>query len=208
MRAHKLVLKRFALGQTQANGPFLDLQGRAPGGVSFLMNVLGVDPTLSMRCFHDRIEIIEASLAGQETIVIPMSCVSSIQGGHTRSLRALAAVGVFAMLGVLGAFAGLVASESGPALAGAVFWFFLAAMALVSFYLSRSMVLSVQNGGDKAYGLRFGQGVVEGVDVNPARVQEAVALLNRATMQATQAAVPAPSAPGFAPVSATYAAAQ
>jgi hypothetical protein len=193
MRANRLVLKRFTLGQTQPGGPFIDLEGRAPGVVSFVLSLVGVDPTLSLRCFADRVEIVEAGLGGRETVVVPIGKVSSIIGGHSRSLASLVAAGVCGLFGMLAMFASMVGSgEMGGAVVGAVFWFLLAAIALVRFFLSRSMVLAVQNGGDKSFGLRFGQGVIEGVDVNPARVQQAVDLLNRATMEAN--ALPAAAA--------------
>jgi hypothetical protein len=150
-----------------------------------VLSVLRIDPTLSLRCFADRVEVVEAGLGGRETVVIPLQKVSSIIGGHSRSLASLVAAGVFGFFGVLAMFASLIGSgEMGGAVAGAVFWFFLAAIAVARFFLSRSMVLAVQNGGDKSFGLRFGQGMIEGVDVNPLRVQQAVDLLNRATMDA------------------------
>jgi hypothetical protein len=202
MRANRLVLKRFVMGQTQAGGPFLDLEGRAPGMLSFVLSVLGIDPTLSLRCFSDRVEVVEAGLQGRETVVIPLQKVSSIIGGHSRSLGSLVAAGVFGLLGVLAMFASVVGSgEMGGAVIGGVFWFVLAAIALVRFFLSRSMVLAVQNGGDKSFGLRFGQGVIEGVDVNPARVQQAVEMLNRATMDASHP----PAASAVMPTSGSHA---
>jgi hypothetical protein len=183
MRAKKLVLKRFVLGQTQAGGPFIDLEGRAPGLVSFVLSVMKVDPTLSLRCFADRVEVVEAGVAGRESVVIPLTKVSAIIGGHSRSIAPLVAGGVFAFFAMVTVIGAAVSGEGG-AVAAAVFWTFLAVVALVRFFLSRTMVLAVQNGGDKSFGLRFGQGMIEGVDVNPTRVQQAVEMLNRATMDA------------------------
>jgi hypothetical protein len=183
MRANKLVLKRFVIGQTQPDGPFLDLEGRAPGLLSFVLNLMGVDPTLSLRCFADRVEVVEAGLGGREMVVIPLGKVTSIVGGHSRSVRRLVAAGLFSFFGFSSLVAAAIAGEgSTGAVIAAVFGLVVAAITLMTFFLSRSMVLAVQNGGDKSFGLRFGQGVIAGVDVNPARVQQAVEMLNRATM--------------------------
>jgi hypothetical protein len=55
----------------------------------------------------------------------------------------------------------------------------------VVYALRKQMALHVQNGGDKLYGLAFNQSVFEGVDVDIARVEDTIRIINWLVLRAT-----------------------
>ena len=187
MKATVLVLKRFTLGQSQPGGPLLDAQGRAPGLLAFVLTAMGLDPTTTFLCYPDRIEIVEAGMSGRQSLVLPLNKVTGIVGGHSMPLAPLALAGFGFLLAVPSVLA-LVLSlgDAATAIVAAIMGVFFVVVGLLAYFLGRSMTLAVQNGGDSLHGIRFGQGIIEGVAVNPQRVQQAVEMLNRAVAAAAR----------------------
>jgi hypothetical protein len=180
----KLVLKRFTLGQTTPEGAFLAFQGRAPGLISFLLNLAGLDPTTTMLCFLDRLELSQSGLFGRTSVVIPLKKVTAVQGGYSKPLYALVAALFAGLYGLSMMMVAVVSGGDTPPLVFGMLAFLVAAIFLAVYVLSRKMTLHVQNGGDRTYGVTFGQGVIEGVAVDAARVQQAVEMLQRAVLAA------------------------
>jgi hypothetical protein len=55
----------------------------------------------------------------------------------------------------------------------------------VVYALRKQVGLHVQNGGDKLYGLAFTESVIEGVDVDIARVEDTIRIINWLVVRAT-----------------------
>lgn len=178
----KLVLKRFEFSQAGGgeNLPLLLVEGRAAGLIAFLLNLMKLDPTTTLTCYSNRVEIATSSLSGRQVITIPNSKITGIQGGHRKSLGLLVTALIFSFQGMLSLLASIGEGSSGDQLM-VMGWsgLFFGLLFLFGYLLSRKMNLFVMNGGDTAYGLNFGQGVLEGVLVDANRVEQAVALLTR-----------------------------
>jgi hypothetical protein len=175
--ASALVLKRFHLDPSAANGEFIEIHGRKPGLVAFLLAMIGIDPTTVFKCSAERIEVKQASVFGAQAMTIPLAAVTGIVGGHTKPVQYLAIAGVFFLMAL-----GALTQKSFVA------FIVLAVLGLlcgVAYMIKKQMGLHVQNGGDRLYGLEFNRSMIEGVDVDIARVNETIRLINGLVLQAT-----------------------
>ena len=174
-----LVLKKFNVNPDAKEEPLVEIAGRVSGAISFLLTMIGVDPTTHLKCFHDRIEFREASLFGEQNMTIPLPATSGITGGYTKPFKLLAISGVvFVGSFVLAASAGTVAFLTGMAISAGF---------LVTYVLKKEMGVHVQNGGDKLWGLNFKRSVIENMPVDIDRVKQAVQLINAAVLRAHSA---------------------
>lgn len=188
MRSPRLVLKRFDFLREDPSGRVLVVEGRAPGLTAFLLNLMKLDPTTSMVCYPDRVEVVSSSFSGRQSITIPSEKITAIQGGHQKPIVYLAIAAALCMMGGPSFLLGLVAPHAEPALGAGVLLLLLGLVFLVAFFIGKTMNLYVMNGGDAAYGLSFSQGVIEGVNVDAARVEQAVVLLTQVTNGASRGA--------------------
>jgi len=167
-----LVLKKFDVNpEAEA---FVDIEGRQGGLLSFLLNLAGIDSTVTLRCTATKIEYKAASWKGFSNVTIPLQSVSAIVTGLKKPIELLiAAVAIF--IASISA-----ASQAGIAALGVGL---VISVILVGLYiLKKEMALGVMNGGDTVYGLSFKRSVIEGVTVDNEKVNQAVDLINAAVL--------------------------
>lgn len=76
----------------------------------------------------------------------------------------------------------------GLLVAGATFFvvgLVVAAVCVPAYVLRTQVGLHVQNGGDRLHGLEFRRGVVDGVEVDVARVEDTIRIINWLVLRAT-----------------------
>ncbi len=180
MSVNALVLRKFEINQSSSADKIIDIVGRKSGFVAFLLTVLGLDATTSLRCTRDRVEYRASSLFGETSTTIPLNQVTGIVGGYKKPIELLIAAAI--SFGISFVF-GLITRN------GIVFFILgvLIPLVLIIQYLyGKTMNLGVQNGGDKVYGLEFKKGLIEGVSVDIQLVKEAITLLNNAVLQSNK----------------------
>jgi hypothetical protein len=176
-----LVLKRFQVDREASSGEYIEIHGRKPGFVAFLLSAIGIDPTTVFKCNAERIEVKEASLFGSKSMTIPLAAVTGIAGGHLKPVLYLALAVILLGFGLVGL--ALVDQGGGVIIFGITFA--LAVICVVVYALRKQVGLHVQNGGDKLYGLAFTESVIEGVDVDIARVEDTIRIINWLVVRAT-----------------------
>lgn len=101
-----------AESQPNAQGDFVSIEGRAGGLVSWLLNVLGISPTVRLSIRGDKILFHKGSLEGTVNILTPLENVCSTFYAFKRPLKESVILGVilgaatfwlFAIPGILGA---------------------------------------------------------------------------------------------------------
>lgn len=90
-----LVIKKWYAGkQVDSNGNYIHLIGREAGIFSWILSLMGVDPTTEVEVKEKVILFSSASLAGQEKRVIPMKSVCSAFYGYKKPWKEALAIGL------------------------------------------------------------------------------------------------------------------
>lgn len=178
MSKSPLVLKRFQIDRNAIDAPLVDIQGRDEGVISFFLTLLRLDDATSLKCFRDRIEYKSSSLFGESTVTIPLLQVTGIVGGFTKPIGYLIVAFIFFVATILFSFI-----ISNAAAFIIPIGFIIIAILVYQYFVSKTLSIGVQNGGDKVYGLQFKKSVIEGVGVNINLVREAIDVINNAVLK-------------------------
>ncbi len=166
-----LVLKKFTLNYnvSTVQDDVLHVIGRQAGILGFLLSLVKIDPITEIKVNSERVEFRQASFFGQTTLTAPIPAITGIMGGYTKPKPLFFLTVFFAVLGLVMAPQEIVALL--------VCWLF-AAILFVFYILKKDMSLSLQNGGDKMWGLTFKRSIIENVAVDINKVNEAVLMIN------------------------------
>jgi hypothetical protein len=167
-----LVLRRFTVNEVSTNGIVIDISGRRAGLIAWLLTAIGFDAETTLTMNDDELSLKTSRLSGQTHQLIPLPNISSTRCGYHKPIGAMIFGIIFVILGLLWGFS----NESGMALAlglipGAAF--------LAIYWLSRSMLISVETVGGTPLGLRFKPGVIGGVPVDIRKVLQTIRLINQ-----------------------------
>ena len=162
-----LVLKEWKAGEQpiDTEGNYVRIIGRQGGLVAWLLAMLKIDPTTTVKVSNERVEFSAASLSGVEHRMIPVDNVCSSYYCYNKPWKqAVSIFGLFAFLGML--IAGAI-----PAGGVAVIGFLLLSgagigIALLYYFLSRTLTLGFVETSGHVSAIRFKRSVIEGVDVS------------------------------------------
>lgn len=157
-----------------SDGNYVKVIGRAGGLISWLLALLKIDPTTSIRVSESRVEFSSASLSGTEHRMIPVCNVCSTYYGYHKPWKA--ALLIFFLFGFLfnipGAIASVgIASVGIDAAISAVTGYLLGiviaiGLALLYYFLGRTLTLGFVEHSGVVSAIKFKRSVIENVDVN------------------------------------------
>jgi len=134
-----LVVKEIKIND---EGPhYVHIVARQAGVLAFLLSIIGIDSTTIFDLYEDRLEFIEGSLSGRLTTVMPLSAVSIATSGFVKPF-------IHLILGIL-----LL-----PVCIGIFF--------IISYYLSKSLVVSIDSNGSSSITICLKRSVIEGVNMD------------------------------------------
>lgn len=138
-----LVVKELSINE---EGPkYVHIVARQAGVLAFLLSVIGIDSTTVFDVYEDRLEFIEGSLSGRMTTCMPLSSVSIATSGFVKPFIWLI-LGVAFSLTCVGAIVGI--------------------PLIIAYYLSKSLVVSVDSKGVSSITICLKRSVIEGVEIN------------------------------------------
>ena len=94
-----IVLKRFRINESAAVGPAVEISGRASGLVSWILNLLGLEPGVDLTVTDTEVLIRSESLRGVLHTYIPLGKVTAAVCGYQRSIWALGLAILFRLWG-------------------------------------------------------------------------------------------------------------
>jgi len=193
MSGPALVLKQFQIGEP-ASDTVLHIVARQPGLMSFFLTLFGLDTETSLKVDRRSVTFSGSSLFGQMHITVPLTAVSATICGYTKSLgKLLMGIGCLIGYGFLYLQAGGSEYELGQTSGLRMVAFIVGMAFLVAYWLSRRLVVSVQ-AGDVTLGLVFKRSLIENVDVDFPKAQQAIERVNAALLRAQQGSATASSA--------------
>lgn len=168
------VLKTWRVSnEADSQGNYIDIAGRAPGVLSWILSLVGIEPTVRFSVSMDSVSYQQGSWSGTHRRVIPVRSISSIYHGFTRPWKeALSLYGVGTFL--LGSF---VAALDGDPRILVFLNLFLLAMAFLYYVLNRRMSIGVVEKGSIVSGIDFKRSVIEGKKLTATDAAQVIAIL-------------------------------
>jgi hypothetical protein len=174
-----LVLRRFEIDELPAAEVLVDIVGRAPGVMAWLLTTLGIDAETSLQVTEQEVSFQSASLSGQIHHVVPLPSVSSAHCGYSKSISCLT-LGTVLVLGgmVLGAALG---KEGGGWMA--LLGLLIGGAFLVAYWLSKKIIISFETHGGLFLGLAFQRSLIENVPVDMEQARRAIRIVNERVVE-------------------------
>lgn len=172
------IIKTFQIDETGNSGAHLFIEARKPGLIAWILNMLGLDPTASLRVTKGAISFRKASLSGLSQTSTALTQIGSFQGGYSKPIGFIILAGFFLMLG-FGSFIAMIDSPDGDI--GIVFLILgivIALVMLVLYALQKNLMFGFETSGGAYYGLAFKRGVLNNVSVDINQVEYALTLVN------------------------------
>ena len=166
-----LALRRFVIDESARGEALIEIAGRPAGLLGWFLSLVGLTDETCLIVRSDALEHTESSLSGFRTTIVRLADVAAISCGHRKSLWAVLTAAAFLAFGVL---AGASANSFGT------FLFGLAGAAIFGamYYVSQTIVLSVQSIGGAVIEVAFKQSLVEGAVADLTRTRQAMQVLN------------------------------
>jgi hypothetical protein len=178
-----LVLKEFELDENKET--FLSIKGRKKGFLAFILSLIGLDPIVELECSNREFLYKSAGLVGQVNLNIPVSAVTAIKTGFHKPLGYL----VVAALAIIFGIASMSDSYTNNSTVLALIGFVVAVVCVIVYKKSKTMVLSIYNGGlgssilGNSIHIAIKKCVIEDVEIDFDTFEKAAALLNNAVYE-------------------------
>jgi hypothetical protein len=176
-----LAIKKFQVNPSmidRVDYPIVDLEGRSSGFVAFILNVLALNDTTSLKCYKNRLEYKTASLFGESSLTIPLNKITGVVGGFSEPIELLIAAFLLFLLGII---------SGGGFQNGWIFFIvgiLIPVILMVQYLFNKTLSLVVSNGGNNLYGLQFKKALIEGTEVDIRLVKDAIWWINEAVLRA------------------------
>ena len=135
--------------EVNQQGNFIEIKGRAPGFISWVLALMGIDPTVSINVSDELFTFASGSWSGKFYKTIPLSKISSIYYGYSKPWKE--ALILFLILGVA---LGIPTYGVMTVIGGII--------ALLYYFLNKKLTLGVFEIGGGAIGMEIKRSVIEG----------------------------------------------
>ncbi len=158
-----LVIKSWNATETPGeDGIYVSIVGRQEGFLSWLLSVMGIDATTTLRVDRDTVYFEAGSLAGFQQRVIPLANLSSAYFGYAKPWQLALAIGF-----VLMPFFGL------GLILGPLYYF-----------LNKTLSLGIIENAGVLSGIEFKRSVIEGQNINEQEARRVCTIVQRLMMEA------------------------
>lgn len=167
--ASALVVKRFEIDE---QGPVhVEIEGRKKGLVSWLLGLLGLDDTTTLKVYATHAELSSGSLAGRFKEVVPLSGVCNLGTGYLKPISNL-----IAAIGFLAFFVASVAIGRG--LYG-ICWLVAAAISVFAYFFNKAIMLYIAPKSGSVLAIAFKRSFIEGKNIDEETAKQIIAIVKR-----------------------------
>ncbi|HTP68152.1 MAG TPA: zinc ribbon domain-containing protein [Dongiaceae bacterium] len=188
-----MVMKSFRINEDPSAKRCVEITGRAAGVVSWLMNVLKLEPSIEFWVTDSEVVVRSGSLSGLLHICVPIQKISATVCGYQRSILALGFAILFSLgfvLNILSALFGGNRYEFSSDMAQAFGFLVLGGIAALFYFLSKRIGIGVES--RHMHGIVFKRSVIENVSVDLPEALRVAEVINKRLL-AAQIKQPAPS---------------
>jgi len=147
-----------AKNQPDAQGIYVQISARAAGLLSWVLNILGISPTITLAVHADKIVFHKGSLEGSLQFLTPLENTCSTFYGYKKPIKEAVAIGAVGLIILCNAVVG------GPVLA------FLGIICLAAgiFYylLNKTVTIGFTDVGGRITHINFKRSVIEGQSID------------------------------------------
>jgi hypothetical protein len=169
-----LVLKEWAVGADSLDnkGNVIRIAGRKAGLISWLLTLMGIDPTVHFRVSKAKLEFRSTSLSGKQSRMIPLQNISSTFYGYYKPWKE--AVGIFVLsFFIIQALTTALSAEFSQRMmilsmaSGVMIATLLGILVAVIYYkLNHLLTIGVVEVSGVVSSIRFKRSIIEGIDVD------------------------------------------
>jgi hypothetical protein len=182
-----LVLRKFYVDPSDPDDVWIQISGRSSGLLSWLSVLLGLADQTELRVTKDGVSLSRSSLYGESIAVVPLEHISSTECGYRKPFWLLVVSGGLLIPAVTRFLVrGDYDQYGGIELACGMIEAFIAAIALVAYYLKKTFEIKVETGGSKEVGVSFKRSVIENVAVELPQAREVIELINQKVRDAAK----------------------
>ena len=171
-----LVLRRYQIDETGISGAHVWIEARQKGIFNFLLTLIGLDPTTTLKVSRGSISFQSSSVFGSSQISTPLPNIGAFLGGYKKPFFSL-------LFGVIFSLIGLLTTLAGEALG--MLFVIVGLGFLLHYYLQKTMFIGFETSGGATYGFAFKASLIEGVNVNIDRVSSTIDYVNSLISSAT-----------------------
>ncbi len=164
-----LVIKEWKADQKPVDSAnnYVSITGRKGGLVAWLLSLVKIDPTTTIRVSPERLEFASGSIEGNEARIIPLQNICSSYYGYHKPWKS--AAGIFGFF-LFFAFS-VLNSHTREGSSGASDFFLVAGIgfiiAAIYYFLNRQLTLGFVETSGLVNGIRFKRSVIENIDLTP-----------------------------------------
>jgi len=161
------VVKRWKVEEEpDEKGLYINIAGRMPGALSWLMSLIGIDPTFSIEVDSENFIFQEGSWSGKRRTIIPLKHISSVFYGYQRPWQIT--LGLFMVIAVAISYASTLLIAIPTA----------AVLAIIYFIFMKTLVIGVsESGGGKTSSIQIRRSLIENKGFNEFSCEQICAVL-------------------------------
>jgi hypothetical protein len=183
-----LVLKAFHVDAASGR---VQIVGRKPGLLAFLLNMMGFDATSWLEASRHEVRFRRASLFGEELSVCPCPNIASTSCGYLKPVQLL-------ILAFLLLVASIYTTAIGEGTAAGILAL-IAIGALVLYFLKKKLYVLIQPSGGPPFLIVFKRSVIENVRVDMDQAREAISVISQNIVSTQTYGIPPTLTPPPAP---------
>jgi hypothetical protein len=177
-----LILRKFKIDELAEDGILLEITGRKPGIVAWLLTAIGLGAETSLVLTTTEISFTTSSLYGRIHRLVPLPNISSTDCSFYKPFGMLVLAVIFSTTGLL-----MAANDQKV---GLIIGLILAAICAAIYWRSKSLVIALETkGGRRDLGLRFKPSVLSGIPVDIRKAIQAIQMINRKAVEAQGLAI-------------------
>lgn len=153
-----LVIKEWVANENPPNGIYIKIMGREAGLLSWLLSLVGIDPTSTLTVDKDNFLFEQGSLSGFSRRVIPLNNICSGFYGYAKPWKEAVIIGV--LLGSVTFGIGII-------------------VGIIYYFLNKQLTLGVVENSGIASAIQFKRSVIEGKQIDEKEGAKVIQILEQ-----------------------------
>lgn len=167
------ILKTFQVDETGLTGAHVFVEARQPGLFAFILNLLGLDPTATLKVTKGSISFRMSKLSGMTQTSTSLNQIGSFQGGYKKPIELLVLAFIIFVMGIT---IDITAELGAPVftIGGMV----ISLILIVCYALFKHLFIGFETSGGAYYGMVFKRGILNNVSVDIDKIEYTIAFIN------------------------------
>jgi hypothetical protein len=170
------ILKAFQVDESGLTGCYLAIQCRAQGLVSFILNLMKLEPNTTLVVSEGVISIEISSIKGKSKTMTPITQVAGFHGGYSKPIDVIITGILCAVFFNIGDW--LIYTLSDVYLGLSFFGLLIMLVCIFLYIFSKKLYMGYETSGGETYMLEFKKGVLGSMSVDIDKVNHALDLVN------------------------------